>query len=294
MTEANAVPDLLGLSRAESVGAKTSPGVSVNISQYAEPHRQQRHTGMKTDLSHEVCKCSRFDAVPCEHIDPRSQIGVTILDLDRTLTRTGTYTPFLIYAASKEARWRLLMLPAVVLFMLAYKLRLLRRKTLKEAMHRLMLGERLSMSAVERLSEGFAERTMRSNVYTDAIRLIAEEQRQRRTVILATAAHRFYGQAIAARLGIDHVVATESVWKNGVLCARLNGENCYGIDKAAAVESALEAFGLARSAIHVRCYSDDVSDLPSFEASDEPIGVNPSARLAKMCRTRGWPVLRLN
>jgi phosphoserine phosphatase len=40
----------------------------------------------------------------------------------------------------------------------------------------------------------------------------------------------------------------------------------------------------------VRFYSDHASDAPVFEWADEPVAVNPHAKLAKLAATRGWTV----
>jgi HAD superfamily hydrolase (TIGR01490 family) len=222
------------------------------------------------------------------------RLGVTLVDLDRTMTRRGTYSPFLVYAASRSAPWRLLLIPAVLGCMIGYKLRWMSRKTLKQRMHRMLLGPAVSETRVRRLAEGFADRVMLSNLNPGARDLVAREQAEGRLVILATAAHRFYAEAIAHRLGIDRVIATESVWREGRLTPELRGENCYGADKAAAVQRYLRKAGLDRATVSLRCYSDDLSDLPCFEACDDPIAVNPSAALERMSGTRGWPVLRLS
>jgi len=48
---------------------------------------------------------------------------LAIYDMDRTITRRATYTPFLVHAASRLAPWRLALLPLVLLAMLAYVLK---------------------------------------------------------------------------------------------------------------------------------------------------------------------------
>lgn len=228
--------------------------------------------------------------------DPQAKValtGVTVFDLDRTITRRGTYSPFLIHAAIRCAPWRLLLVPAVLACMIGYRFGLMDRKTLKQRMHALMLGRAVPKATVDRLAESFADRVMRSNVHPAMLDLIAAERAEGRVVILATAAHRFYATAIARRIGIDRVVATESVWRRGMLMPGLHGENCYGADKAIALHRHLRGARLDRSAISLRFYSDDASDLPCFEASDEAIAVNPSKKLARTSAARGWPVIDL-
>jgi len=177
--------------------------------------------------------------------------------------------------------------------MIGYRLGLMERKALKQRMHALMLGKAVPRATVERLAASFSEQVMRANVHPAMLDLIARERAEGRIVILATAAHRFYAAAIARRLGIDRVVATESVWRNGMLSPTVLGENCYGADKAIALHRHLRATRLDRTAITLRCYSDDASDLPCFEASDEAVAVNPSKKLARTSAARGWPVIEL-
>jgi HAD superfamily phosphoserine phosphatase-like hydrolase len=217
--------------------------------------------------------------------------GVTVLDLDRTVTRRGTFSPFLLQAAATLHPWRLALVPVVLGAMLAYRLRLLTRDRLKEVMHRLMLGRWIARADLRRVVEDHADRTLRRNLHADALGLIAREQAEGRLVILATAAHRFYAEAIARRLGIGEVVATESRWEGDRLSHRINGANCYGRAKADAVAARLAALGIARGAVRVRCYSDDRSDLPCFEASDEPVAVNPSPALVDHARANGWRII---
>ena len=65
---------------------------------------------------------------------------LTIYDMDRTVTFSGTYTGFLIHMARAMAPWRLALLPCVGLLMLAYVVKLITRQRLKELNQALMIG----------------------------------------------------------------------------------------------------------------------------------------------------------
>ena len=67
-------------------------------------------------------------------------MAVAIFDLDRTLTKYATYTPFLIFAAFHRAPWRLLLLPVWLVSMIGYGLRVFSRKRLKEIGFLLLVG----------------------------------------------------------------------------------------------------------------------------------------------------------
>ena len=106
---------------------------------------------------------------------------------------------------------------------------------------------------------------------------------------MATASYRLYAEAIATRLGFDDVIGTGSIiGLDERVHAKIDGENCYGPAKLRMVADWLEKSGFERG--HVRFYSDHASDAPVFEWADEPVAVNPHAKLAKLAATRGWMV----
>ena len=85
---------------------------------------------------------------------------LAIYDMDRTVTRRATYTPFLIHCALHRAPWRLLLLPLVVGSMLAYLAKLIDRGKLKEINHRLLLGDLRHPGELKPLIDSFAEATL--------------------------------------------------------------------------------------------------------------------------------------
>ncbi|CAN5309721.1 hypothetical protein BH11PSE5_BH11PSE5_22780 [soil metagenome] len=110
-------------------------------------------------------------------------------------------------------------------------------------------------------------------------------------MIIATAANAFYLNAIAAHIGIDEVVGTQSSWRNDHLLPKIAGENCYGRAKRDMLVAYLAANCLSRAQTDIRFFSDHISDLPTFEWVDEPIAVNPSRKLQRVASLRGWPVV---
>ena len=86
---------------------------------------------------------------------------LAIYDMDRTITRRATYTPFLIHAALALAPWRLALLPLVLLSMLAYGLKLIDRGRLKEINYRLLIGRGVAPERLEPVVESFADAAAR-------------------------------------------------------------------------------------------------------------------------------------
>ena len=216
-------------------------------------------------------------------------IDLAIYDMDRTVTRRATYTPFLLHCAWRLEPWRLLLLPLVVASMLLYVAKIIDRGRLKEINHRLLLGHKRSPQLLKPLIDGFARRTLANNVRPGARAAIARDKAQGRRVVMATASYRLYAQAIADALGFDDCIGTNSIiGLDARVHARIDGENCYGPAKLRMIEAWLAAERLERA--HVRFYSDHASDAPVFDWADEPVAVNPHERLKRLAETRGWPV----
>ena len=213
---------------------------------------------------------------------------LSIFDMDRTITRTGTYTRWLIFWASHEAPWRLALLPISGLYGLGYLLRLVTRQRLKELNHALLMGGKADRATVLRRAADYARHVLATNVFPEALAQIEAERAEGRRIVLATASYAFYAEAIA-RLGIADVIATRSVWDGERLRPRLAGENCYEDAKRRMVEAWLDAEGLRGAPM--RFFSDHVSDVPTFELADERIATTPSAGLRAVAGARGWQIL---
>ena len=216
---------------------------------------------------------------------------LAIYDLDRTVTRIGTYTPFLIHCALRRAPWRLLLLPVTAASMLGYAARAINRGKLKEINHWLLLGGSIHPKDLKPLVDSFADSTVARNIRPGAKKAIARDKSEGRRLVLATASYRLYADAIAERLGFDDVIGTASViGLDERLRSRIEGENAYGEAKLRMIAAWVEKSGLKGKHGHVRFYSDHASDAPTFEWADEPVAVNPHARLRKLAKTRGWPI----
>jgi len=211
-----------------------------------------------------------------------------IYDMDRTVTRHATYTPFLIHCATRRAPWRLLFLPLVIASMLAYVMKLIDRGRLKEINHRLLLGQKRHPHELKPLLDSFAEKMVATNVRPGAREAIARDKAEGRRIVMATASYRFYSREIADRLGFDDCIGTNSILGlDERVHAKIDGENCYGPAKLKMIKAWLESSGLERG--HVRFYSDHASDKPAFEWADEAVAVNPHDKLERLAAERGWP-----
>ena len=219
----------------------------------------------------------------------KSQLA--IYDMDRTITRKATYTPFLIHSARHLAPWRLALLPLVGVSMLAYVLKLIGRGRLKEINYTLLIGRRVAPEKLEPVIRSFAERQIATNILPGARRSIEADRAAGRRLVMATASYRIYAAAIAERLGFKDVIATETrLDAKGRIVARIDGANCYGDSKLAMIRAWLEREGLEREAVHIRFYSDHISDSVVHRWSDEPVATNAHDRLIRLAVAEGWEI----
>ena len=218
-------------------------------------------------------------------------VRLSIFDVDRTITRRPTYSLFLLRAMVRAAPHRLILLPALVPLLLLYAAKGLSRRTMKEAMHWIALGASLPRQRAERLANDFADQLMTQGLLADAKALMQREAAAGRTIGLATAAPDLYIYPLAQRLGIDFVVASQSIWEGESLSHQMKGENCYGPEKLARLKIALEDRGLNRAECHIRFFSDDASDAPTCLWADEAVAVNPSRKMVRLAQKMGWQIL---
>ena len=217
-----------------------------------------------------------------------SPIRIAIYDLDRTITRSGTWTPFLLHAVTRHAPWRLALLPVVLGAAGLKALGLIHRDRLKQVMHRTALG-RLSPDRAERIAAGWLRRFGPAEIRSGARAQIAADRAAGYRIVIATAAYRFYADAVARDVGADALIATGTATDaGGRLLPRIEGGNCYGPAKRDRMAGWRAEQGIARATATVRFYSDHVSDVPSFDWADERIAVNPHAALRRVAAARGW------
>ena len=218
--------------------------------------------------------------------------ALAIYDMDRTVTRRATYTPFLVHAALRLAPWRLVFAPLVVLAMLAYLSRLVDRGRLKEINYRLLVGGGIAPERLAPVIEDFAARQVATNILAGARASIAADRAAGRRLVMATASYGLYAAEIARLLGFDDVIATENeLDSRGRIIATIRGDNVYGPANLTAIESWLASNALAREAVHIRFYSDHVSDAPVHHWADEAVAANAHDRLVRLAEVEGWEVV---
>jgi len=125
-------------------------------------------------------------------------------------------------------------------------------------------------------------------VYDEAVALIEEHRAAGRDVVIISASGSEVVEPIGELLGVDHVIATTLVEKDG----RYTGDvdfYAYGPNKAVAMERLAQERGYDLTESYA--YSDSETDAPMLRAVGHPFAVNPDKALRKIAEENSWPIL---
>lgn len=201
--------------------------------------------------------------------------GTAIFDLDKTITRQGTWSRFVRHATGGGlAFWP--KLPAAGFQALAYKMGLASRGSVKERAIALYLEGR-SKDDLNALARDFVTSDIRSGLRKQVRSVIDAHKAAGDRLIIASAAVDLICAPMAEALGFDDIICTKLSWTtDGHLLSRLDGENCYGLEKLRRVEAYFADKAPDRP---VTFYSDHVTDLPCLVWADRGVAVNPNPPL---------------
>lgn len=219
---------------------------------------------------------------------------ICFYDLDRTVTRFPTWSWFLARTMLRYCPWRIVLVPFVMLVAISRAIGWVNRDRIKEVMHGALIGRDTRQAVMDRWAGSFADNVVRNGIRPGALLQIAADRAAGHRIVLATAAHRFYAEPIARRLGISDVIATEALRCGDRITHRLAGANVYGEAKLAAVSVWLSGQGFAREDLLVRFYSDHASDAPCLAFADQGIAVNGDRSMCALAGQRGWTSLDWN
>lgn len=139
--------------------------------------------------------------------------------------------------------------------------------------------------------EQFVERLI-DPIILPAARALVESHRARGdTPVIITATNRFVTAPIAARFGVEHLIATEVEMNGDRYSGRSTDIPCFQGGKVQRLRRWLELHraDLADSWF----YSDSHNDLPLLELVAHPVAVDPDDKLNQHARVHGWTVMTL-
>jgi HAD superfamily hydrolase (TIGR01490 family) len=128
-----------------------------------------------------------------------------------------------------------------------------------------------------------------------ALRLVAQHRERGDRMAIVTSTNDFVTAPIAARFGIDALIATRLERDaGGAFTGRIEGTPALREGKVARVGQWLAESGLGWGDFgRISVYSDSLNDRPLLERATHPVAANPSPELAALAAERGWRILRL-
>ena len=124
-----------------------------------------------------------------------------------------------------------------------------------------------------------------------AVELLAKHRAAGDKLVIITATNRFVTAPIAARLGVETLLATECEMADGRYTGRTTDIPCYQAGKVTRLQRWLTEN--ARNLDDSTFYSDSRNDLPLLEQVSHPVAVDPDDSLRATATERGWPVISL-
>ncbi|MDP1708078.1 MAG: HAD family hydrolase [Gammaproteobacteria bacterium] len=147
------------------------------------------------------------------------------------------------------------------------------------------------MATLQRWREQFMHEKIEPVILPGACALIEHHRRQKHTLLIITATNSFITGPIAARLGVDTLLATEPELKQGRYTGAVAGVPCFREGKVTRLEAWLREHSLTLEESWF--YSDSHNDIPLLERVTYPTAVDPDAQLAAHARANGWPAISL-
>jgi HAD superfamily hydrolase (TIGR01490 family) len=196
-----------------------------------------------------------------------SAVAVAAFDVDRTITRHDCVWPFLVRVGG---RWGV---ARAVLRRPAATVRALLRRD-RDALKEVVAGGVLRgrrVSDVAALGEAFAAEVMAADLRADVVDRLRWHQRAGHRIVIVSASMGPYLRPLGDRLGVDAVLCTDVVQRDGVYGDRLDGGNCRGPEKAVRLGAWLAAEGL--SAEELSAYGDSSGDVAMLAMAPSPVWV---------------------
>ena len=147
------------------------------------------------------------------------------------------------------------------------------------------------LAELRRWHEKFMQEKI-DEIMLPAAEVLLERHRERGDyLMIITATNSFVTRPIAARLGIDTLLATEPEILDNRYTGRVAGTPTFREGKVERLRQWLA--GSSHDLEESWFYSDSLNDLPLLEMVSYPVAVDPDETLEQHARMKGWPVMTL-
>jgi HAD superfamily hydrolase (TIGR01490 family) len=121
--------------------------------------------------------------------------------------------------------------------------------------------------------------------------LVESHRRRGDTLLIITATNEFVTAPIAARLGVEELIATVPERIDGRYTGEVSGIPSYREGKVLRLQAWLDARGATLG--DSTFYSDSHNDIPLLQAVAHPVAVDPDPPLREFAERHGWRIISL-
>ena len=165
---------------------------------------------------------------------------------------------------------------------------LVSREAFQRSFYRIYAG--YSPEEIERRADALFDELIRPRIRPQAAARVAHQMAQGERVVLVSGSIEPIVSRVARHLGVEEVLAARLEARAGVVTGDLADGPVAGDRKAQALADFARARGIDLAFSYG--YADSLDDLPMLERIGRPAVVNPSRRLERIARERGWDVYR--
>jgi len=211
---------------------------------------------------------------------------IAVFDVDHTLVNGDSLLWFGWFLMRKK-NLRITYLPGLFYSLLRSPFGLVGSDELKTCYLKTFISG-TPLPILETAIEEFTAQVLVPNIFREARERIQWHRDASHDVVLLSASPSLYLKGLAQSLGVDTLIGTELICKDGDLTGEIDGKNCKGDEKLRRLLEVMQKCEIDWSESYG--YADSFSDLPVLEHVGRPVLVNPPRRLAQVGRARGWTV----
>lgn len=150
---------------------------------------------------------------------------------------------------------------------------------------------RYTMAELAELHREFMQDYIEPMILPKALALLKQHREAGDYLLIITATNSFVTKPIAARLGVDDILASDAEIVDNRYTGRGTGTACFQDGKVIRLHDWLATHRYSLDSAYF--YSDSINDLPLLEQVPNPVAVDPDERLTKIACERGWTIMSL-
>lgn len=133
--------------------------------------------------------------------------------------------------------------------------------------------------------------TVRQYLQPEMVRRVRMHRDRGHLVAILSSTTNYLAEPLAEELGIEHLLVSRLVVKDGCFTGEAHRPICYGDGKLFWARRFADQHAVDFAASFF--YTDSVTDVPMLEIVGHPQVVNPDPLLRRIARQRGWQVMQL-